>query len=144
MDPLKTEPTDRHAETPRGAEAGTLEARALVADYARARGVRDPELLATLSRRCVELAQQSVAAQPGQSEELERAAVALAMDEITRHAGEWSPARLADRDVAPAERPAAMPPQPLGELHPVINPEKWVAAVQGAGVPASLPSEHRQ
>ncbi|WP_197527630.1 hypothetical protein [Posidoniimonas polymericola] len=146
---MKSSQTDTPPNAEWATDAASSEVRTLVADYARAHGVRDPDVLAGFSRQCVAIAHQSLEQRPdGEHDDphgrLEREAVAIAMQHLSCSDGDAALGRLSRRDVAPAERPAAMPPQPLGELHPIVNPEKWVAVFQGVGATVRLSSDQQR
>lgn len=124
-----------------GADPLRTAAHSLVADYARAHGVRDPDLLARFARRCVAAALAEIGEESPSARRLEHGALGVAMDQLERHRLQRDADTLAGRNVAPAERPAVMPPQALGELHPVADPEHWKSLLQSLAAPARMAPE---
>lgn len=117
-------------------------ARTIVAEYARAGGLRDPEAIAEFSRSCVGRALTKARRRKGRAtlcEEAMRVAVRRFGLGISRSLSQgqgrraFTPAQKAAHRLAaspqnifvPRQTPQAMPLQPLGELPPLIQPRAW-------------------
>lgn len=113
-------------------------ARTIVAEYARAGGMRDPEAIAEFSRSCVGQALRGMdrgkvpAALCAAAVRIAAQRFGLGVPSSRRRpsaarAKKSSAVRAAGRQsiFVPQQTPQAMPPQPLGELLPVIQPRAW-------------------
>jgi hypothetical protein len=118
-------------------------ARTLVAEYARAGGLRDPEAIAEFSRSCVSRALkktfplsrgEDIAALCGEALRIAAERFGLGLSPPVRHSGQAAAsARKAAAGRAagtqnifvPRQIPQVMPPQPLGELPALLRPKAW-------------------
>lgn len=116
---------------------------ALVADYVRANGVRDPNEVAAVANGCVRRARQLCENPSDGNRTVEQLALELAGEQLgvvglQTLVGESDETAVASHrllhrsDVVPPIERTAMPEQPLGELHPVVQPQRWPKAVYGA------------
>ncbi len=120
-----------------------VETLSLVADYVRANGVRDPNEIAAAANGCVRRAQQLCEHTPDGNRTVEQLALELAGEQLgvvssQTLAGEPDESAVASykvlnlSDVVPPIERTPMPEQPLGDLHPVVQPHTWPKAIFGA------------
>jgi hypothetical protein len=119
-----------------------LETLSLVADYVRANGVRDPNEIAAVANGCVRRAQQLCENAPEGNHTVEQLALELAGEQLgvvssQTLVGEPNETAVASHkllnfsDIVPPIERSAMPEQPLGDLHPLVQPRTWPKAIFG-------------